>query len=309
MFLFCLSLSTLFWLLNALSKTSTTNAIFNVNYVNQPKDKVVLNKLPQQLTIKIKGLGYDLISYKLRLRKSVVNVDLNKISGFDGGIRNKTLSSTSFSNFISNQLGDQIEVKNIYPDSIRFIFDKRVEKLVKIVPSTQLNFKKQYRLYGKIIVKPAVTKVVGPASILDTINSVYTEYLELSKLSETTTQSIGFKNEYHQNKLSFNPDKIILHIPVEKYTESSVMISINAINVPDSIELKAIPNEVELKFLIPLSKIVSLPKATFKAQIDYNQINDNFNHKLKIELTNYPDYIESLTLNPAKVEYILKKRK
>jgi hypothetical protein len=55
--------------------------------------------------------------------------------------------------------------------------------------------------------------------------------------------------------------------------------------------------------------MASLASAKFNAEIDYAQINDNFNHKLKIEMTEYPDYIQSLTLNPGKVEYILKKRK
>ena len=87
------------------------------------------------------------------------------------------------------------------------------------------------------------------------------------------------------------------------------MVKILAVNVPDSIEIKAIPNEVEIKFLLPLSKMASLQSANFSAKIDYDQINDNFNHKLKVELTEYPEYIQSLTLNPRKVEYILKKRK
>ena len=102
---------------------------------------------------------------------------------------------------------------------------------------------------------------------------------------------------------------MLLHIPVEKFTESSKLIEVQSINVPDSIEIKAIPNKIEVKFLIPLSKMASLASAKFIADIDYTQINDNFNHKLKVELTNYPSYIQSITLNPGKVEYILKKRK
>ena len=157
--------------------------------------------------------------------------------------------------------------------------------------------------------KPAITLVSGPASIIDTLTEVYTEELVLNNLSETTTESVSFKAVYNHKKLIFNPDKVIIHIPVEKFTETSVMVSVRSINVPDSIEIKAIPNEIELKFLIPLSKMASLGSAKFVAEIDYVQINDNFNHKLKIELIEYPDYIQSLTLNPGKVEYILKKRK
>ena len=308
-FLFCLSLSCFFWLLNALSKTSTTEIVFDVSYVNQPIDKVVLNELPNQLKIKIKGFGYDLMAYKLRLSRPRVKVDLSRLGGFNNGIESNTLASTSFSNYITNQLGEQIEIRDIYPDSIRFLFDKRIEKKLKIIPNTNLKFKRQFQLFGDILVKPAITSVSGPASVLDTMTEIYTKELTLTELTETTTKSIGFNSDYDLMKLSFNPKKVLLHIPVEKFTESSVMVNIKSINVPDSFQIKAIPSEIEVKFLIPLSKMASLQRAKFSAEIDYNKINDNFNHKLKVELTKYPTYIQSLTLNPRKVEYILKKRK
>lgn len=308
-FLLCLCLSVFFWLLNALSKKFTTEAIFNVNYVNQPLNRVVLNELPNQLKIKIKGLGFDLMAYKLRLKKASVNVDLSRLKGVRNHVRSNTIPSSYFSSYLSNQLGEQIEIKNIYPDSILFLVDVRKEKEVKIIPITQLNFEPQFQLYGKLLVKPALTKISGPASIVDTITEIYTAPLILNDLSETTTKSISFKKEYALKKITFNPDKVIIHIPVEKFTETSVMVNVTSINVPDSILIKAIPTEIEVKFLIPLSKMISLENAKFTAEIDYTQINDNFNNKLSITLTNYPDYIQSLTLNPGKVEYILKKSK
>jgi len=308
-FLFCLSLSCFFWLLNALSKTSTTEVVFDVSYVNQPIDKVVLNELPNQLKIKIKGFGYDLMAYKLRLNRPHVKVDLSRLEGFNNGVETNTLASTSFSNYITNQLGEQIEIRDIYPDSIRFLFDKRIEKKLKIIPNTNLQFKRQFQLFGDILVKPAIVSVSGPASVLDTMTEIYTKELTLTELTETTTKSIGFNSDYNLMRLSFNLKKVLLHIPVEKFTESSVMVNIKSINVPDSFQIKAIPNEIEVKFLIPLSKMVSLQSAKFNAEIDYNKINDNFNHKLKVELTTYPTYIQSFNLNPRKVEYILKKRK
>jgi len=308
-FLFCLVLSILFWLLNALSKDFTTEVEFNVSYINQPIDKIVLNELPSQLKIKIRGLGFDLMAYKLRLKKSTVDVDLAQLRGFKNKLRSHILPSNSFLSYISNQLGEQIMIKEVYPDSIHFLFDERKQKKVKIIPQTQLNFKKQYQLYGRILVKPAITIVSGPGSIIDTLTGVYTEEVILKDLSRTVTESVSFREDYWNKKLSFNPNKVILHIPIEKFTETSVLVSLKSINVPDSIEIKAIPNEIEVKFLIPLSKMASLPSANFNAAINYHQINDNFNHKLKVELTEYPEYIQSLILNPGKVEYILKKKK
>lgn len=306
-FLFCLLLATFFWLLNALSNHFTTNIDFNLKYANPPENKIVLNELPDNINIKIKGLGFDLLAYKLRLRKPTVTIDLSKFKGIDSKtISSYSLASTSYSSYIDNQIGDNIEVRDIYPDSIYFVFDQKTEKTLKIIPVTRLSFKKQFKQFGKAIIKPAIVKVSGPSSFIDTMQSVYTDSIVFTDVAETITETIGFNSSYSSNKITIKPDRALLHLPVEKFTETSVTVKIDYINVPDSIVMKAIPSETEVTFLLPLSKMASLASAQFSAQVDYFETNDNFNHKLKVNLTEYPDYIQVQNLNPTKVEYILK---
>lgn len=309
-FLFCLFLATFFWLLNALSNQFTTDIVFKANYINSPKNKVVLNELPNSFNIKARALGFDLLAYKMSFAKPVIDIDLSKLKeiNISKSLTNYNLSSRAFLPMINSQLGDKIDIKSIYPAKVYFAFDERKEKVVKIKPVTTLKFKSQYKQFGKIEVKPAITKVSGPASVIDTMETVYTEHLQLNNLFETVTASVSFNKTYHVQHVNFTPEKALLHIPVEKFTESLVKVDLEYLNVPDTIELKAIPAEVELKFLLPLSKMASLQSATFKANVDYNQINDNFNQKLKIELVEYPDFIQIISLEPSKVEYILKRK-
>ena len=99
----------------------------------------------------------------------------------------------------------------------------------------------------------------------------------------------------------------MVHIPVEEYTESTKKVMIAYINVPDSVQLKTIPKEIDVKFQLPLSKLASLPSAEFRAEVDYSKIKDSFSHMLKVNLVQQPDYIQNITLTPSKVEYIIKK--
>ena len=145
-FIFCLFLSSFFWLLNALSKKFITEIDFKVTYINTPKSKVVLNDLSDKINIKIKGLGFDLLAYKLKFTKPLLTIDLAKVRGLNNAhksIQNITLPTSSFTSIIANQLGDQIEIKNIYPDSILFQVDDKKEKKVKIIPITNITFEKQ----------------------------------------------------------------------------------------------------------------------------------------------------------------------
>ncbi|MCB0400956.1 MAG: hypothetical protein KDD41_02655 [Flavobacteriales bacterium] len=310
MFLFCLLLASFFWVLNALSNKFTTDVTFKANYINAPKDKVVLNELPKVFGIRVRGLGFDLLAYKMSFGKPEINIDLSKLKQFNNqkDVSTHTISSKAFVPVISEQLGDQLEIRSITPNTVYFVFDKRAEKVVEILPVTQLNFKQQYKQFGSIEVKPSITTVTGPASIVDTLNAVYTEKLILNNLFETVTATVGFSGDYQQQHLTFIPEKALLHIPVEKFTETSRKVVIDYVNVPEGVELKAVPSEIELKFLLPLSKMASLASARFKAEVDYVQVNDHFNQKLKVNLVQYPDFIQIVSQDPLKVEYIIKKK-
>ena len=271
-YLFCLFLAVFFWLLNALGNNYSTNITFNVNYKNPPKNKVILNELPQKIDIKIKGLGFDLMAYKLRLKHPVVTVDLTTLKNFnrkEKTIVTHTLSTKRFQSYISTQLGEHLEIQTIFPDSIYFELDEKVEKLLLIVPKTTITYDQQYQLFGEILLKPAVVNVSGPKSILDTMKEVYTEELILEGLNKTTTEALVFSSEYNKQQLTFNPQQVFIHIPIEKYTESIKKVKLNTVNVPKNITIKTIPGEVEVKFRIPLSKIAALESAVFSADVDY----------------------------------------
>ena len=78
-FLFCLLLATFFWLLNSLGNLYTTQISFKATYINSPKEKVVLNNLPETFNIKAKALGFDLLAYKMTFSKPELIIDLLKL--------------------------------------------------------------------------------------------------------------------------------------------------------------------------------------------------------------------------------------
>ncbi len=276
-----------------------------------PKNKIIVNDLPSSLTLTVRGLGFDLMSYKLRFNKPKLKIDLSLLK--DKILQKKSiqtimLPTKSFQAKILMQLGENIELKNISPETIHFIIDEKVKKKVKVIPKIQITYKKQYQLFGKIKVAPAVVSISGAKSFIDTINSVNTAYFQYENLDKTISGSVSFDSSYYANKISFSTKKIVLYIPVEKFTESATLLTIDCINVPDSLLLKAIPNEIKVKYMLPLSKIANKNNTKLKAVIDFNDINNDFSNKLKVSLTEYPAYFTSITLNPKKVEYILKKR-
>jgi len=305
--MFCLFLASFFWLLNALSNNYLTELDFDIVYKNYPKEKVILNKLPSTIKIMGRGLGFDLMAYKYKIGADSILIDFAEFSEFESN--EKKISTKVFNASITSQLGNKIEVEGIYPETIILKLDEKKERVVRVLPITKITLEKQYQLYGDIDVKPAVVKVSGPKQIIDTLKHVYTEPIIFNDLNKTITQNVSISESFNNSQLSCDPKTVLIHVPVEKFTETTIQVPLSYKNVPDSIMLKAIPNKVEVKFMTPLSKINKIKLENFKAEVDYSMLNSNFNSKLKVELIQYPKLIKSITINPRKVEYILKKRK
>lgn len=309
MFLSCLGLTIFFWVLNALGNSYTTNIEFEVLYENAPKEQVIINELPKQLSLKINGLGFDILSYKLKIKSKPIVIDLAMVD-LDPNyklIKRANVNFEQYKSLLYSQLGNQIEVLDIFPKSVEVLLDKKASKVVEIIPKVELSYEKQYQLDGEIRVKPAIVKITGPKTILDTLSNVYTQPIAYNQLEESVTHTAGFDSMYQNQKIKFDQHQVIVFIPVEKFTESTLMVPIDYKNVPDSIELKAIPNEIELTYMVPLSKLSHVSSSKFYAYVDYNHVNQKYN-KLKIVLQTFPDYLKSVTIKPSKVEYIIKKK-
>jgi len=308
-FLSCLGLTIFFWILNALGNNYTTTIAFEVSYINNPKSHVIINDLPEQLSLKVSGLGFDLLSYKLKIKSKPIIIDLSKVNIDEsyGVLKKSNISFEDYKSLLFSQLGNQIEVIDIFPKSVDILLDEKATKLLEIIPVIDLQFEKQYQLDGDIRVKPAIVNVTGPKSIIDTLSKVYTHSIEYENLEESITHLASFNEVYKKQRINFELDQVIVFIPIEKFTESSSIIPLEYKNVPDSIEIKAIPDEVEIKYMVPLSKLSKITPTKFHAYVDYENVNKKYN-KLKIVLQSYPDYLKSVTIKPSKVEYIVKKK-
>lgn len=309
-FLSCLCLTFFFWILNALDNTYVTNLSFPVVYSKSPKNHVVLNDLPDQLTIKVKGLGYDLLGYQLKFKDNTIRIDLSNIKSIKPK-QNLYTSNINFNVFkpsIFAQLGSQIELNEIFPKQVELILDERVEKVLEVKPDLSIDFEQQYQIYGDINIKPAVVNVTGPKSIVDTLPSINTSEIKYSGVDESLTEQVGFNSIYYDKKISFDYDQVLLTVPVEKFTEASLSVNLEKEHVPDSIEVKVIPNQIDIKFLLPLSKVSSINNNKVNAVVDCSNIEENSSRKLKVSLKKYPEYLKNITIKPSKVEYIITKK-
>ena len=305
-FFFFLMLSILLWFLTALNKDYITSIDYPVRYIRFPEDKVLVNDIPDRLDLTVEASGFTLLSYKLRSRITPILIDVNSYS--PNKFRNDPSSifilSSDAKDGIARQLSNEINIIDIHPDSLIFRFARRAEKLVPVLPNLDLSFEKQFMQVGPYTLEPDSISISGPVVIIDSIVEVKTEEFVRSEINESFNEELKI---LPINKIDFNPVEVWLQVPVEKFTEASLTIPIEVVNLPDSLVLRTFPGEVNISCQVGLSAYESLNEHLFRAEVDYAEAGTMLGSKLQVNLVKVPEYIQALNYTPKSVEYILEK--
>ena len=205
---------------------------------------------------------------------------------------------------IQRQLGTEITLNYITPDTIFYEFSSVERKKVPVEPNIDIDYASQYMLGSGLTSQPDSIIISGPHSLTDTIKKVQTIYKKFSKVDKSFTvdlKLIPITGVYFVKK------QVTLFIPVEKFTESFVMVPVIVINLPDSMEMKTFPASVKINYIVALRNYNKVRPRQFRAIVDYRNIYSSINNKLKVTLERQPAIVKSVSFRPKNVDYIIEK--
>lgn len=304
-YLFFLFISTIFWFLTAFNKNYSVQLEFPVRYYNFPPEKVVVSDIPHHLNLQISGHGFTIIKHKFYSGLSPLRVDVSGsgITPIDTGSQLYFVLTRRFRERLASQLGEDLQVISVQPDTLYFILDDIISKSIKVLPSLNLSFRKQFMQKGNAKVIPDSVRVFGPKIIMDTLQWVSTKTIEKSKVNDTIRQSSEL---IPIRTLQYGMEDVEVIIPVEKFTEKVLSVPVEAINLPNNFILKTFPGSIKVSTMVSVSDYNKLNPALFKAVVDYNEISAT-SSKLKVNLVKAPDYIVNSKFLPKTVEFIIEK--
>jgi hypothetical protein len=184
-FLICLLIATILWFLNALSKEYSTYVAYPVKYVNPPKNQFLSTPLPSRLEMKVEAHGFILLRHKLSFSFSPILLNLTTMtSNLEPTGGNYTIRTSSLINTLSNQISKELSITEIKPEELVFKLDSLKTKTVGVQPDVKLEFNPQYNLKEPVSVIPKQVLITGPASVLDTISNLKTEFKSFEKVEK-----------------------------------------------------------------------------------------------------------------------------
>ncbi len=301
-FLVCLLIATGLWFLNALSKEYSTTISYPVKYVNPPSKQFLANMPPSKLELKVDAHGFTLLRHKLSLSFSPIILNLTNITKNlaeqDGTY---TIPSSSLLRRIRSQVSNEITILEISPEVIPIVLDSLKSKTVPVLADVDVSFKSQFNLKSPIWLDPAEVKITGPSAVIDTIQQLHTEAESFSELDETVEK---YLDVIHPTKTSVSPDKVVITIEVEKYTEKVLRIPVLIRNKPDDVNIKLFPSEVKVSCQVGMSEFEDLTANDFSAYVDYDDVNTN-STTLHVSIERKSSYIQVVSTTPDAVEYLI----
>jgi hypothetical protein len=115
-FSICVLISLAFWFMNMLSKKYTQSLVFYIQYEHLPQSASNTNRT-DTMRIKVTTSGYRLTGYKFGVLDKVVKMDATQFR-HKGNQYYYTLSNHMHAEKIEEQLGEEMKVLDISPDTL-----------------------------------------------------------------------------------------------------------------------------------------------------------------------------------------------
>lgn len=307
-FLVCLGLSLLSWILISLGKNYNTTLIVPVKYLNFPENKTLLNDVPQNLAVSVSGSGFDLLQFDRKLTQDTLLVNLDNLKiGVYGEYQRGYLDQAILGKDLQERLKGALALNRVLSDSIVFVFDLKVARTLPVKARTDFTVKQGFVQIDSIQIFPPEVEVYGALSVLDTLQAIHTNLISLGELSKSRTFKAGLSNQWIGKDASTSIDSVKVLVSIDQLTERSFMLTPALLNVPDSLEMLTFPNSVEATVQIPLSKYDDLNPNDIRLSVDYLDMEEGY-RVLPVSIEEWPVFAQGVQVKPEKVEIVLSRK-
>jgi hypothetical protein len=301
-FLICILIAAVFWLLIKLSAVYTVDNSFQLSYTNESSDLRVTKLVDSTLDLNLTARGFSIL--KMNLFNDMKNLDINldNYTVEPKGNSVYAIYTQELRKRLARIIGGSEKNIQFSKAVLTFEMEKLSEKLIKVVPNYSFQFTSQYDIYNNVICTPDYIKIYGPQSMLDTINDVYTNNLIRDNVMSDFVVTVGLENP-NPDLLRISVTEVSLDFKVEKFTESEIMVAIAHDNL--KYKIKTFPSKVKVFYQI--------------AQIDFNKVHSNqFSvlpitnnldlkeiNKLPLKLSKQPNFVRNARIVPSTVEFLI----
>jgi hypothetical protein len=285
----------IFWGSISLSDSYYATIDVALNLVDFPKGYTTGSNLPDNVSIKLKGEGWKLLTLNIGA-ESEYRVSVES----DSGLKYANL----YNNLADNRwILSETEVIDIKPDTIAFFVERIVSKIVPVFVDLSLEFKPGYGQASDILVVPDSVIVSGPLSIMKDLKEIYTIRKSMFALDSKKVVNINLPKK---TGISYNNNLIEVVLDVQRIVDKQFdNIPVDVLDIPQDISVVLLPNTVGCSVRGGVNVLGNLNEDKFKAYLFYSDIVSDTMGSV-IPHMELPENTSLLFIKPERVRYIIK---
>lgn len=303
-YLYCVAIATFIWFLMKFSGSFSTQLPIQVNFSAPSPQWYVVNN-DATLNVDVKGFGFSIIWHRIS-GISEIGIDLSEfeIRG-DEDDPFVVVPSDFLLNKIEKLFSDGESIDGIYPNVLKVDLSHALKKKVPISSKIEIYPEKGYKISNRPNIYPDKIELAGPAYILSEITKVNTIADTLRDLKEGLIYSVVLDTDTIEEWITTKPE-VELKIEVDEYTSGTIDIKVQA-NTDDSHSIiKVLPTKVTVYYQVGLKSYQLVNEDLFKAFVNFPK-DGELPDKLKVNISDIPDFVEITRIDPPYVEYLLTK--
>lgn len=288
-----------FWLLQSLQQEYETVMSIPLRYNNVPEDIIFTNKVPQEISIRIKDKGSALLNYMIGQKFRSITIDMTGASKETGKF---VVDKKKIEAEIQKQVLATTTLYSIEPQSFTLRYGMRESREFPVVFEGNIQTEKGFLVSSDIQISPSHVTVYASDSILNSIEEVKTAYTEIKNGKKSITRVVGLQPIEGTN---FETNNVSVTIPIEEYTEKALSIPVEVTGVPANYKIRTFPQIVEVSCNIPISRFKELTEDMFAVEVPYAQLEENVSGTIEVQVTKKPDWVRYCHTAPTKIEFLL----
>ncbi len=292
-FIVLLLVSFALWFIMRLSQEYTTSITVDVQLVTDFDANVWAQSEPIPVKLVAKGVGRDLIMYKVGYGQpvsvAVSALTLDKENEYVYRISTRSLEraiNAKERNFSVVAITDTIPTIEI---------SEIAEKRVAVVPNIEVNCEKQYIMDGDIKLAFDSVTLRGAKVLLDEVESVYTAH---DIYNDVRSSFSGLAPLNIPSGLIANVDAVSFSVAVVGYTEYTVSLDVKSSDIGN---IMIVPSTVTLKAKVSLGVPYSNESDAIEAYVDTDG-EDLSGTVRRVKLRFMPDDVMDYTIEPEFVK-------
>jgi len=295
-FITCLLISGLLWLMIKLNRDYVHTITFRVNITGQHDGQQFIPLQNDTVVLELKAQGYQLLFNELSMARSL-DIDLSKTllrQSYRPDIL--YISSHSLLARIATQFPVSTELLNVKPDTLFFRVSDIEYRWVPVVPDISIDFQENHMLYDTLIIKPDSVRIKGDVRILDEIVAIPTRRIDLKQVHKPFSHALNLINP--------NPGQIAMDVK-EVLVSGRVVPAVNKIYIvpvqlPDTLKtVSGMPVNAELFCKLPVSELAGFNPNQIR--ISVSQVSREGGVLYGILAAEAPSFVKQLRISPEKI--------